>query len=399
MAEEIEVLRTVVGITVLVFFAKVLGTLCSRLRVPGVIGEVLAGIVFGPQTLGGSIHFLGYPLIVLNDLMLAFSQIGGIIILFSAGLEFTFSDLRRAGLASFMTGVSGVVLPFVLGYQAMLLLKFDWTIAMLVGATLSATSIAITVRTLEDLSMQWTKEAKIMINAAMFDDVLALAVLSVVTSVILGEEKPTISKFLVVTAKSMAIWLAMLIVAVIILPRLFKITAKALPHAEGAIEALATTSCFGLAVLSATFGLSPIVGAFAAGMALAGSHAITEIKEYIEKLKIIFGPLFFAVIGTYFDLGQLLNINVLLVIVVLIVAVLSKILGCGLPGTYFTRSRTKGLRIGLGMVSRGEVGFIVAGLGLASGVVEQDVYSAIILVIFGTTVLSPILLRRAFERT
>jgi len=396
MTEEIEVLRTVVGITVLVFFAKVLGAFCNRLRVPQVIGEVLAGIVFGPLALGGHIFFLGKPLIELNDLMLAFSQIGCIIVLFSAGLEFTFADLRKAGVASFVTGLTGVVLPFLLGYQVMLLLKFDWTVAMLVGATLSATSIAITVRTLEDLGQHRTKEASIMINAAMVDDVLALAVLSVVTSVIFGGEIPTFSRFLTVTAKSMVIWLVMLVVAVVALPRIFDITAWALPSTKGTMEVLATTSCFGLAVLSAAFGLSPIVGAFAAGMAIAGSHVILQIKEYIDKFKIIFEPIFFAVIGTYFDLSQLFSIDAFLVVVVLIIALFSKIAGCGLPGMYFTRSRKQGLRIGLGMVSRGEVGFLVAGLGLASGVLEQDVYSAIILVIFGTTIISPILLRRSF---
>jgi len=397
MAEEIEVLRTVVGITVLVFFGKILGVLFKRLRVPEVVGEVSAGIIFGPQALGGYIFFLGEPLIDLNDLMLAFSRFGGIIVLFSAGLEFTFADLRRTGLASFVTGLTGVVLPFLLGYQVTLLLGFTWAEAMLIGATLSATSIAITVRTLEELGKHRTKEGSIMINAAMVDDVLALAVLSVVTSVILGGESPTASRFLIVTAKSMVIWLFMLVVAVTILPRVFDITAWALPSAEGTMEVLATTSCFGLAVLSATFGLSPIVGAFAAGIAIAGTHAILQVKEYIGKIKIIFGPLFFAVIGTYFDLGQIFNINALLVIVVLIVALLSKIIGCGLPGMFFTKSRSEGLRIGLGMISRGEVGFIVAGVGLASGVLGQDIYSAIILVIFGTTIISPILLRRAFE--
>lgn len=151
MVAELDVLRTVVGISVLVFVARALATLFSRVGIPEVVGEVSAGILFGPMALGGMITIFRGPLIEPNELLLAFSQIGGVIILFAAGLEFTFAEFRRAGVASFAVGSAGVVVPFLLGYQSALVLGFAWPVAVLVGAALSATSIAVTVRVLEDL--------------------------------------------------------------------------------------------------------------------------------------------------------------------------------------------------------------------------------------------------------
>lgn len=380
----------------LVFVGRTLGTLFSRVGVPEVVGEVLAGVFFGPMALGGVIRVFGGPLIELNDLMLAFSQMSAVIILFAAGLEFTFAEFRRAGFASLVVGAAGVAVPFMLGYQAMILLGFDWTVAMLVGAVLSATSIAVTVRVLEDLRQQHTDEAKIMVNAAVIDDVLGLAVLSVVASIVLGGGSPTLGRILMATVEAIVIWFVMLVVAVQVLPRIVKVTTYW--RSPGSIEALATAFAFGLAALAVVVGLSPVVGAFAAGMALAGSHVIQQIHEYVGKLKLIFGPLFFAVIGTYLDLRQIMSVDILLVILAVSVAIVSKVLGCGIPAALFLKSRWKGLRVGLGMVSRGEVGFIVLGIGLTSAIIEQDVYSAMLLVVLATTIVSPILLKSALKR-
>jgi Kef-type K+ transport system membrane component KefB len=185
----------------------------------------------------------------------------------------------------------------------------------------------------------------------------------------------------------------MLLAAVYIFPRIINLTE--LWKSEGIVESLATAFAFGLASLSAFVGLSPVVGAFAAGMAMASSNAILQIKSYIEKLKLIFGPLFFAVIGTYFDLSQVLNVNVLLVLIVVLVAVISKVAGCGLPAAYFLRNRRSGLSVGIGMISRGEVGFIIAGLGLTGGILASQTYNALLIVILVTTIISPIMLRRS----
>ena len=396
MAFELDVLRTVVGIGVLVFFGRVFATLCSRIKVPEVVGEVVAGIVFGPLALGGFIHLFGSQLIELNDLLLAFALVGGVIVLFAAGLEFTFSDFRKAGVVSFSVAGMGVVVPFLLGYGVAVAVGFDWTVAMLIGATLTATSIAVTVRVLGDLGQLRTREGSIMVNAALIDDVLGLAVLSVIVSVIQSGSVPTISSLFLVTLQAVIIWFVMLVASVYLLPRVVDPILRW--KSEGTVEALAIALTFGLASLAAFLGLSPIVGAFAAGMALAGSKAVAKIRDFTGKLKMLFGPLFFAVIGTYFDVTHVLSVNFVIVFVILVVAVLGKILGCGLPAALFLRDRRKGWRVGIGMISRGEVGFIVAGLGLTAGILFEEAYSALIIVILATTIISPVMLRRSFVK-
>jgi Kef-type K+ transport system membrane component KefB len=397
MSTEEFVIRTVVGISVLVFVGKILGGLFQRIKIPAVIGEILAGVIFGPFAFGGIIIILGGPLVELNETITTFAEIGAIIILFSAGLESTFAEFRASGVPSFVIGIMGVIAPFFLGYVSSLYLGYDWPIAMLVGAALTATSIAITARVLEDMGQSGTIEAKIMINAAVIDDVLGLAILAIVTSVAQAGVMIGVFDIAFTAIKAMAIWFIMLIVGVYVLPRFIAVTT--LWKNEGTVEAAATASCFGFAAIAVAFGLSPIVGAFAAGMAIASSHVIGRVKEYIEKLKMIFGPLFFAVLGASLDPTQVLNVSVVVFIVILSGAMLSKIAGCGIPASLFLKDADKGFRIGLGMASRGEVGFIIAGIGLLTGIIGPDVYAALLTIIMATTIISPILLERAFRKS
>ncbi len=394
MTAEIDVLRTVVAISLLIFLAKVLAELCRRVNVPGVIGEIAAGIVLGPYALGGAIEIFGGPVIEFNVLIDAFAEIGGIIILFAAGLEITFAEFRATGLASLTIGSMGVIVPFFSGYFISSQLGYEWQTAILFGAALTATSIAITIRVLEDLGKTRTKEARIMINSAVIDDVLGLALLSIIISLFSKGQIPEVSNIIWLTGQALILWMALLLGSVYVLPHFINITK--LSKSTGTVEAAATASCFGLSALAAALGLSPIVGAFAAGMATAGSHAIDRVREYIEKIKMIFGPIFFAYIGMQLDIRLVLNLSIPVFLILFIVAVASKVLGCGLPAAMFLRDPDKGLRIGVGMVSRGEVGFIVAGIGLTAGVLQQDSYAALLTVIMATTIITPFLLRRSF---
>ncbi len=392
---EVEILSTVMGIGVLVFIARIFGTLFTKIKVPEVVGEILAGIIFGPLAIGGLIIVFDRPFIELNDLMIAFGEMGAIIILFAAGLQFTFTDFRKAGPPAFAVGAGGVLLPFLLGYQVSLMFGFDWGSSMLIGAALSATSIAVTVRVLEDMDQSHSKEGKIMVNAAMIDDVLGLAILAVVTSVTIGGQIPSLFRILYVTAESLTIWILLLIGAVLIFPRIVNIAN--LWKSEGTVEALSTGLMFGTAAMAFALGLSPIVGAFAAGMALAESKAILQIREFMSKLKLIFGPLFFAILGAYLDLRTLVDVNLLLVVVISAVAIISKVVGCGLPALPFLRNKRAAFRIGVGMVSRGEVGFIILGIGLTSGILGQSTYSALLVVVLLTTIASPFMLEKSYS--
>ncbi|MCL4435397.1 MAG: cation:proton antiporter [Thaumarchaeota archaeon] len=395
MVSEELVLSGVLSVSLLVFFAKILAGVFSRLGLPAILGELFAGIIFGPYALGSLIHIAGHNLIEINEIVLVFSQIGAILILFAAGLEMTFSEFRAAGPRSFIVGGLGVVVPFFSGYYLTLSLGYSFAPALIVGAALTATSIAITVKVLEELGKLNDTDAKVMINAAVVDDVLGLAVLSVVVSVIERGVIPDISEVAVKLVTILALWFALLIGVVFTVPRFLRLLPRW--RVEGTEEAAATVTCFGSASLAVVLGLSPIVGAYAAGMALAGSHALTAIRKYVEKINLIFAPIFFAVIGASLNLGSITSPVLVLLGMLLVIAVLSKLVGCGLPAAVLAKSRKSGWKIGLGMTSRGEVGLVIAGLGLTSGVIGQDIYAALIGTVILTTILSPILLKSAYK--
>jgi len=189
--------------------------------------------------------------------------------------------------------------------------------------------------------------------------------------------------------------------AVFLLPKIVHGIALTKPSslgARGAKEAASLGSAFGFAAIASTVGLNPIVGAFAAGMGLAGSKLADQVKEFVGRLKVIVEPLFFGLIGAHVNLIQINEMNFIFFIVILIVAVFSKIIGCGIPSILMLKDRTKGLRIGYGMIGRGEVALITIGIGLSSGIINDTIYSTIVLVVLATIFISPTLLRNSYKK-
>ncbi|MGD6807316.1 MAG: cation:proton antiporter, partial [Candidatus Bathyarchaeia archaeon] len=340
------VLTAIVTICILVFSAKVLGEIFSWRKIPSVLGELFAGIILGPYALGSLIVINGTPLIEINEIVSAFGEIGGILILFVAGLEMTFRDFRRVGTAGFVIGTIGVILPFVMGYGVAILLGMDTIVALVIGAALVATSISITALVLQELNKSKRVEARMMISAAVVDDVLGLAILGVITSFITTSTAITVWSVVTVVGTSLALWLTMTVFAAIILPRIINLTSKG---SETTVEAAATASCFGASALAAALGLSPIVGAFAAGMAVASSKAIEKIRNYTQKISVIFSPVFFGLAGAQFDIRSFITTDwffYAFFIILVIVAIASKIIGCGLPAAFFLKDRNKGMKVG-----------------------------------------------------
>jgi Kef-type K+ transport system membrane component KefB len=340
----------------------------------------------------------GTPVIVINEIVKAFAEIGGILILFVAGLEMTFRDFRKVGAAGFIIGTIGVVVPFTMGYGLSLVLGLDIITSMVVGSALVATSISITAIVLQELNQSRSIEARMMISAAVVDDVLGLAILGVIVSFISTSTPITALNVVIVVSTSLALWLTMTVFASFILPKVINFTSKA--KYEGTVEAAATASCFGASALAAALGLSPIVGAFAAGMAVASSNTIEKIRDYTKKISIVFSPVFFALAGAEFNFRSFITTDWFFYIFfasLVIVAVLSKMIGCGIPASFFLKNRLKGNRVGMGMMSRGEVGLIVAGVAISAGAISQSVYAAILGMIMITTIIAPILLRRSYE--
>ena len=400
MVSEFDVIPSIIGILFLVIPAMFFGKVCKRFKIPEIIGFVLAGVFLGPFALGGIIPLFEGSIVNLDDVTIALWQISGIIILFAAGLHFTFHDLIRAGFRSAVIGIVGVITPLTLGFIITQLFGFSWEVAVLIGATLSATSIAISVTILAEIRKEKSKEGNILVNAAVLDDVLSLAVLSTAVSIITYHTVPTIESIVIVTLKEIGVWLAILLGAVFILPKIVHGIATARPSSlevRGTKQAAALGSAFGFAAISSIAGLNPIVGAFAAGMGLAGSKLATQIREFIGRLKVIVEPLFFAVIGAHVNIGLLGEVNWIFFIAILSIAVLSKVLGCGIPASLMLRSSKKGFRIGYGMVARGEVAFITLGIGLAANILNAEIYSTLVVVILVTIIIAPMLLRVSYR--
>jgi Kef-type K+ transport system membrane component KefB len=390
-----EFLHVIISLAALLFAAKIFAEIFHRLKMPIVLGELLAGIVIGPFAIGGLIFFDGEALVSLNETIRNIGEISAIVILFVAGLEITPREFLRGGAASFTVGSLGVVVPFFVGFVVLSFFGLDALESMLVATALTATSIAISVQVLTELGKMQTKEARLILGAAIVDDILAIAVLSVVTTMVqTGDTSPAITDVIFLILQILGLFAALLIGSIFLIPKLLHV--ERLWKSKGSIEGIVTASFFGAAGIAAFVGLSPIVGAFAVGMAVASTRLIKQVDQYAEKLLIIFGPLFFAIIGAQVDLRGV-NFNVLYLSgIVIAIAVTTKIVGCGLPSILFLKDKTKALRVGVGMVSRGEVGLIVAGVGVSTGALTSDIYTTVIIMVALTTIITPIWLKKSY---
>ncbi|MFZ0343964.1 MAG: cation:proton antiporter [Nitrososphaeraceae archaeon] len=392
-----EFLHVVISLCILLFAAKIFAEIFARLKLPIVLGELVGGIIVGPFALGGLLLFNGEPLVVLNETLKNIGEISAIVILFIAGLEITPREFLRGGAASFVVGSVGVIVPFFVGYYAFTLFGLEALESVLIATALTATSIAISVQVLSELGKMQTKEARLILGAAVIDDILAIAALSVVTTMVqTGNLAPDILEITFLILKILGLFVALLVGAVIIVPRILHV--EKLWRSEGSVEGITTAAFFGAAGIAAFVGLSPIVGAFAVGMAVASTRVIKQIGEYVSKLEIIFAPLFFAIIGAQVDLRGI-NINVLyLAGLIVAIAIVTKLVGCGVPSMIFLKDRSKAMKVGVGMISRGEVGLIIAGVGVSAGALATDTYTSIIIMVAATTIITPIWLKILYKK-
>jgi len=397
MAVESTFLQVIISLGILLFAAKLMAELFHRIRLPVVLGELLAGIIVGPFAIGALPLFNGEPLVVLDETVRNIGEIAAVVILFVAGLHITPREFLKGGAASFTVGSIGVAVPFFVGYYVFTAFGIEVLQSMLIATALTATSIAISIQVLTELGRMQSKEARLILGAAIVDDILAIAALSVVTTMVqTGNIAPDIVEITLLILYILGIFAALIVGAVLLVPRILHV--ERLWKSKGSIEGLVTAAFFAAAGIAAFAGLSPIVGAFAIGMAVASTRVIKQIEEYVGKLEIIFAPLFFAIIGAQVDLRGV-NVTVLyLTGVIVAVAVATKLVGCGLPAMIFLKDRAKAMKVGIGMVSRGEVGLIVAGVGASAGALSADIYTAVIIMVAATTIITPIWLKMAYRK-
>lgn len=385
--------------------AKLAGHLAERWGQPAVLGELLVGVLLGNLTHLG-IGWFGE--VAANPLLDGLAQLGVVILLFEVGLESTVGDMLTVGVRSTVVAVLGVVFPWVLGWAASAILLPDRSVYVhaFIGATLTATSVGITARVLADLGKSATSEARIILGAAVIDDVIGLVILAVITSFVTASNTGTTMSapaIVWVCVKATIFLFGALYIGGKLSPRVFQGTSRL--RGKGVLLATALAFCFTLSALAAVIGLAAIVGAYAAGLLLEEQHyrdpAIhgeRQLEELIHPISTFLVPVFFVLMGMHVDLSALLSGKVLLLAGVLTVAAILGKQACafGVWGAGLDR-----IVVGLGMMPRGEVGLIFAniGLGLSIGgerLIDASTYSAIVVTVMLTTLLTPPALKWRF---
>jgi Kef-type K+ transport system membrane component KefB len=361
--------------------ARLLGRVFQAVKQPGIIGELLAGAILGPALLNLVHH---------TEFLEALGELGVMLLLFTAGLDTHVEQLAQSRGSATKVAILGAVLPFVGGLAGGLAFNYAMGESLFVATALMATSVGITVRVLRDLGYHRRRSVTIILGAAVLDDVLGLIALGIVTAVALGEAN--------------TLELALLAIEAVVFvggiglagPRLVSKFGERLGGmSPNSIFELGIVMMLALSLLAQFIGLAAIVGAFLAGLAIAELKQHTEVEAKFTPLAWFFVPFFFVLMGTYIDLTSFVKPSVLLAIIALTaIAVVTKYLGA------IWGARKEGKRIarevGVGMVPRGEVGIVVAGIALAAGAVSEDVYAAVLGMVLATTIVSPYLIKFVF---
>lgn len=369
--------------------AKLLGELAERLGQPAVLGELLAGIVVGAS---------GLRLVDSHDPTIhLLAQLGVILLLFLIGLETDLKKMLEVGSSAFAVAVVGVILPFVFGFAAGRWLGYSPTVAIFLGASLTATSVGITARVFSDLGHLHDKEARIVLGAAVVDDIIGLIILSVVSAMAAGTS-PTLSGIAGVTAIAFGFVVVAIVAGSLLAPGLVTLISRL--RVSKALFFASIVFAFVLAWLAEQVGSALIVGAFAAGLVLARTKKGAAIEREVHEIAQFFIPIFFVSVGAAVDLRALdprepASLKLLL-LGLLLTAV--GIAGKVLAGWAVLERHVRRIVVGVGMIPRGEVGLIFATIGLTSGVISTGLYSAVALMVMLTTLVTPPMLRRLLPR-
>lgn len=393
------------ALVILLPSAKLGGLAAERLGQPAVMGELLAGMVLGNLSLVG---LYGLEYLKTDAAVEILASLGVILLLFEVGLESSLADLMKVGLSSLFVATIGVVLPFGLGWSVSSLLLPDHSlyVHIFIGATLCATSVGITARVLQDIHKVRTREAKIILGAAVIDDILGLVILAIITGMIIEASTGgalSVGSIVWLIAKVVIFLAGSLVLGVFFIPQLFRQFAKA--KMKGMLFSLSLAFCFLLSYLATLIDLASIVGAFAAGLILEGvpleeyrDEEERSLEDMIHPLSAFLVPLFFIQMGLKIDLSSLFRLDVLgLALALTAVAIIGK-QACGMGALERNLNR---MSIGIGMIPRGEVGLIFAGVGLTLSVsgeriIDEAVFAAILVMVMVTTLITPSLLQWSF---
>lgn len=378
-------------LAIIVIAAKFCGLLARKVKVPQVAGEIIAGLLIGPSVLG---------LVQQSDFLTQMAEIGVILLMFSAGLQNKLSDLIETGPKAFVIACAGVFVPLLLGtglhmafYGASPLGSEAFYRSVFIGVIMTATSVSITVQTLRELGRLQGECGTTIMSAAIIDDIIGIIVLTVV----IGFKNPDANPGKVVL--NTILFFVFAVVVGMIIYRIFKKVDAKYPHTRR-IPIMGLGLCLTMAYIAeSVFGIADITGAFVAGVILCNisDSAYIERKMDIGSY-MFFGPVFFASIGLKTTIDHISGELILFTVAFVIVALLGKVVGCGLAAKACSFSREDSVRIGLGMMTRGEVALIVSQKGLNTGLMDATMFTSVIILIIVSSVLTPVLLKLAYAK-
>lgn len=374
-------------IALILLSTKFFGILTRRIEMPQVVGALVAGLLLGPACFG---------IVAESEFLDHIAEIGVIVLMFTAGLETDINELKKSGKNSFVIAVIGVLVPLISGY---FLASFFNTGTnaflqnMFIGVILTATSVSISVETLKEMGKLSTASGNAILGAALIDDILGIIALTIITG--MADTSVQLSEVLL---KIVAFFVLALVVGLFarkLIEKFFDRYQKV--HRRFSILSFAFCLIFAY-VAEAYFGVADITGAFIAGLIISGTSRCNYVQMRMETLSyLLISPVFFASIGLKVDLPEMTSSIILFSVLLFIIAILSKIVGCGLGAKMCKYANIQSLRIGIGMISRGEVALIVATKGMAVGLMKEEFFGPIIIMVVLTTVVTPILLKLAFK--
>ncbi len=378
-------------LAIIIIFAKAFGIIARKLKAPSVVGEILAGLVIGPSILG---------LVEPSQFLVTMAEIGVVLMMFSAGLETNLKELVKTGPIALLIACCGVFIPLAGGtllymgfYGASPVGSTEFYKAVFIGVIMTATSVSITVQSLKEMGKLKGKVGTTILSAAIIDDVIGIIVLTFV----IGFENPDSNPGKVVI--STVLFFVLAIVVGFILYKLFNKLDKRYPHTRR-IPILSVGLCFGLAYIAeVVFGIADITGAYVAGIILCSIKDHDYIEEKVDiNSYMIFGPIFFTGIGLKTNFDSISASILLFSVGFVLVALLTKIIGCGIMARLCKFSAHDSLKIGVGMMTRGEVALIVSQKGLSVGLLDPIYFTAVILLIIVSSISTPIILKVLYSK-
>lgn len=402
------ILQLLLLLSFIIIAAKAAGALSTKIGQPPIFGKILIGLILGPSLL----NILGWPIftaspvqahfIPLEDIIHDMAQIGVILLMFIAGIETDVAGVMRVGKVAFWSAAGGVLLPMGIGAWASRYFGYPWKEAIFIGTILTATSVSITAQTLLELNALKSKEGSCILGAAVIDDVMGIIVLSLVVAfsinpIAQGGINSGVIAVIFLIAQIAVFFVLSILIGQRYLEKIINWASK-IPGSQMVLAA-SLIICFFYAFWAEYWGkVAAITGAYIAGVLLAQ----TSFKERILKEAQIFSyalfvPVFLIDIGLQANARQLTS-GITFTLIIIVIAILGKIFGCGLGANLTGFNFIESSRVGIGMISRGEVGLIVASYGLAHAIIGQDIFSSMVLMVLVTTLITPILLRFVFPR-